>query len=172
MVRIIALSAASVVALVVANGASAQVATSPDPRAAPVAAQAEAAPPAADGVGDIVVTAQRREQSLQKVPVAVTSLTGDYLASRQIQSIDKLSSLAPGLNVTKGATDAAATVISIRGSATTNQGILFEPAVGVYVDNVYVGKSYGSIFDIPDLERVEVLRGPQGTLYGRNTLAG
>ena len=143
--------------------------------AAQVAAPASTPPqPAASDstVGELIVTAQRREQSLQKVPVAVTSLSGDYLAGRQIQSIEKLSSLAPGLSVSKGATDSATTVISIRGSATTNQGILFEPAVGLYVDNVYVGKSYGSVFDIPDLERVEVLRGPQGTLYGRNTLAG
>jgi len=165
MVRIAALSAVSAFALVAAEAATAQEVPL---STVPVAEQEQDT----DSLGDIVVTAQRREQSLQEVPVAVTSLDGDYLASRQIQSIDKLSSLAPGLNVAKGATDAAATVISIRGSATTNQGILYEPAVGVYVDNVYVGKSYGSIFDIPDLERVEVLRGPQGTLYGRNTLAG
>jgi iron complex outermembrane receptor protein len=159
------LSAASLLALAAAGGAAAQVSNPGPPAPA-------GGPPDTGAVAEVIVTAQRREQSLQQVPVAVTSLGGEYLASRQIQSIDKLSSLAPGLNVVKGATDAAATVISIRGSATTNQGILFEPAVGVYVDNVYVGKSYGSIFDIPDLERVEVLRGPQGTLYGRNTLAG
>lgn len=123
-------------------------------------------------IEEIVVTAQRRAQSLQEVPVAVSSLDGDYLASRQIQSIEKLSSLAPSFKVSKGPTDAAATVITIRGAATSNQGILFDPAVGVYVDNVFVGKAYGSVFDLPDLERVEVLRGPQGTLYGRNTLAG
>ena len=138
----------------------------------PTAVSTEGSAAAAPGYGDIVVTAQRREQALQDVPIAVSAIPGSYLQDRQIQSIEKLSALAPNLQVTKNPTSATATVVTMRGSGTQNAGILFDPAVGLYLDGVYVGKAAGSIFDVSDLERVEALRGPQGTLYGRNTLAG
>lgn len=127
---------------------------------------------ASSWVSDIVVTAQRREQSLQSVPIAISALSGESLQERQITSVERLTGLAPNLQVTKAPTNATTTIITIRGSGTQNPGILFDPAVGLYMDGVYVGKAAGSVFDNSDLERVEVLRGPQGTLYGRNTLAG
>ena len=128
-----------------------------------------AAEPASD---DIVVTAQRREQNLQDVPIALTALDSRYLEARDIRSIDQLGSIAPSLKIERAPASKTISQLSIRGSVTINPAITFEPAVGLYLNGVYIAKAQGSLFDVADLERVEVLRGPQGTLYGRNTLAG
>jgi iron complex outermembrane recepter protein len=127
---------------------------------------------AAEPIEEITVTAQRREQRLQDVPMAVTGLSQDQLESRRIRNIGDLDALAPGLQISKTISNTTISQISIRGITQINPAIYWDPAVGIYVDGVYIGKAQGSIFDVVDLERVEVLRGPQGTLYGRNTLAG
>ncbi|QTH21242.1 TonB-dependent receptor [Rhizorhabdus wittichii] len=124
------------------------------------------------GLGDIVVTAQKREERLQDVPIAISAIGADFLRSRDIGSIDQIGTIAPNVKVERSPTNKTVSQIAMRGSVTVNPSVLFEPAVGLYVDGVYIAKAQGSIFDIADLERVEVLRGPQGTLYGRNTLAG
>ncbi len=121
---------------------------------------------------EIVVTAQKREQNLQDVPIAVTALTADYLASRDISSIEGLSGLAPNLKIERSPNNATVAQISIRGGVTINPAITWEPTTGIYLNGVYIGKGQGAIFDVAEIERIEVLRGPQGTLYGRNTLAG
>jgi iron complex outermembrane receptor protein len=120
----------------------------------------------------VEVTAQRRVEKLQDVPVAVTAFTHDQIESRGIDSIDDLDGLAPGLQISKTPSNTTISQITIRGSSQINPAIYWDPAVGLYLDGVYIGKSQGSIFDIVDLTRVEVLRGPQGTLYGRNTIGG
>jgi iron complex outermembrane recepter protein len=120
----------------------------------------------------IEVTAQRRLERLQDVPLATSVVSAKDLELRGIEDIASLSSVAPNLKVTLTPGNATAAQISIRGSVTTNPALFWEPTVGLYVDGVYLGKMQGSVFDLVDLERVEVLRGPQGTLYGRNTLAG
>ncbi len=138
-----------------------------------VAQQEESPEPAAAVVvEEITVTAQRREQRLQDVPMAVTGFSQDQLAARRISNIGDLDALAPGLQISKTISNSTISQISIRGITQINPAIYWDPAVGLYVDGVYIGKAQGSIFDVVDLERVEVLRGPQGTLYGRNTLAG
>lgn len=124
------------------------------------------------GLAEIVVTAQKREERLQDVPIAISALGSDYLKARDISSIESLGAVAPNVKVERSPTNKTVSQIAMRGSVTVNPSVLFEPAVGMYVDGVYIAKAQGSIFDIADLERVEVLRGPQGTLYGRNTLAG
>ena len=124
------------------------------------------------GVGDIIVTAQKRSENVQQVPIAISAITAEYLHSRNISSIDNLGSIAPNLKIERAPSNKTAAQISIRGSVTINPAITWEPAVGLYLDGVYIAKVQGSVFDIADLERVEVLRGPQGTLYGRNALAG
>lgn len=121
---------------------------------------------------EIVVTAQKREQSIQDVPIAVTAVNSDYIESRNITSIDSLSSLAPNLKIENTPGNTTAAQISIRGGVTINPALTWEPTVGIYLNGSYIGKTQGSIFDVADIERLEVLRGPQGTLYGRNTLAG
>jgi iron complex outermembrane recepter protein len=138
-------------------------------------AQAEAPTSAASEpvvLEDMEVTAQRRLQRLQDVPVAVTAFSRDQIESRGIEDIGDLDALAPGLQISKTISNTTISQISIRGITQINPAIYWDPAVGVYVDGVYIGKSQGSIFNIVDLDRIEVLRGPQGTLYGRNTLAG
>lgn len=120
----------------------------------------------------VVVTAQRREEDLQDVPIAITALDAQFIDSRGIDSIDQLGVFAPNVKVERAPASKTTSQIAIRGSVTINPAITWEPAVGLYLDGVYIAKAQGSIFDIADLERVEILRGPQGTLYGRNALAG
>ncbi len=127
---------------------------------------------AARGLDEIVVTAQKREEKLQDVPIAISAVSGEFLRSRDIASINDLGTIAPNVKIERAPTNKTTSQIAMRGSVTVNPSVLFEPAVGLYVDGVYIAKAVGSIFDVADLERVEVLRGPQGTLYGRNTLAG
>lgn len=124
------------------------------------------------GIGAIVVTAQKRSENIQDVPIAISAVSEQYLESRGVDSIDKLGTIAPNVKIERAPSSKTISQISIRGSVTINPAITWEPAVGLYLDGVYIAKAQGSIFDIADLERVEVLRGPQGTLYGRNALAG
>ena len=124
------------------------------------------------GIAEIVVTAQKRAENIQDVPIAITAIGSAFLESRGITSIENLGAIAPNVKIERAPSNKTISQISIRGSVTINPAITWEPAVGLYLDGVYVAKAQGSIFDVADLERVEVLRGPQGTLYGRNALAG
>jgi len=139
-----------------------------------VAAPAYAEEPPAAGeaaqTGEIIVTAQRRSERLQDVPISITAFTGEALDSRNITNLTQLEGLAPNVKITTYYS--ASPQIAIRGSVTTNPSPAYEPTVGLYVDGVYQGKAYASGADVADIEQMEVLRGPQGTLYGRNTLAG
>lgn len=121
---------------------------------------------------EIIVTAQRRAQSIQDVPIAVTAVSGDFLASVGAVDITDVSKLTPNTTI-EVARGSSSTVISfIRGVGQQDPLWGFEPGVGIYVDDVYVARPQGAVLDIFDVERVEVLRGPQGTLYGRNTIGG
>jgi iron complex outermembrane receptor protein len=124
------------------------------------------------GIGDIVVTAQKRAENVQDIPLAISAVSSEYLEARDISSIDRLGSIAPNVKIERAPSNKTISQIAIRGSVTINPAVTWEPAVGLYIDGVYIAKAQGSIFDVADLERVEVLRGPQGTLYGRNALAG
>ena len=127
---------------------------------------------AADGgLKEIVVTAQRREENLQKVPVAVTAIGADDLAQLRVTNIKDLQGLAPNLQLNTQGLQSNPTV-TIRGVSSGVSNNAVDPKVGVYLDGVYIGRTVGSIFDLSDIARVEVLRGPQGTLYGRNTTGG
>jgi len=131
-----------------------------------VAQQADAAQPSEDGIGVIVVTAQKRAENVQDVPIAITALGSQFLQTRGIDSIDDLGTIAPNVKFERAPASKTISQIAIRGSVTINPAITWEPAVGLYLDGVYIAKAQGSIFDVADLERVEMLRGPQGTLYG------
>jgi iron complex outermembrane recepter protein len=136
---------------------------------------AMATPPAALAqatIEEMIVTAQKREDNLQDVPIAISAFSGEQLERRGIQNLADLSSAAPSLLVMRGGGGNTAAVISIRGSTTANPALWTETTVGTYVDGVFMGKLLGSVTDLLDLERVEVMRGPQGTLFGRNTLSG
>ena len=133
-------------------------------------AQAQEAPEAK--VDEVLVTAQKRVQRLQDVPIAISALSGSQLESRNIGSVADLGSISPNLTVTSTPGNATASQVAIRGGVTINPALYWDTSVGMYVDGVYMGKSQGSVFKMVDLERVEVLRGPQGTLYGRNSMSG
>jgi len=139
----------------------------------PAAAAAQESEPAAEDFGgnEIVVTATKREQTLQDVPVAVSVTTSESIERAQIRDLKDLSSLVPSLRVGERQTSAN-TNFFIRGfgNGANNPGI--EPSVGVFVDGVYRSRTAAQIADLPDVERVEVLRGPQSTLFGKNASAG
>jgi iron complex outermembrane receptor protein len=125
-------------------------------------------------VEEVIVTAQRREQRLQETPVAVTALSAEALTERNVQSTQDLMQVTPSLQVstaTAGGGSGSA-VFFLRGMGQQRSGNGTEPAVGVYVDGVYYPSIQGAIFNIVDFQQVEVLRGPQGTLFGRNTIGG
>ena len=126
-------------------------------------------------IEEIVVTARRREESLQDTPIAVTAYTEDEMDLRGHLNITDISQSTPNVNIEQAASVSglsAAPTVFIRGVGQLDFVINTDPAVGVYVDGVYIARSIGSMMDLMDLERAEVLRGPQGTLFGRNTLAG
>jgi iron complex outermembrane receptor protein len=142
--------------------------------ALPGAAFAQTAPPADTSaqVGEVVVTAERFASTVQKTPVAVSAFTPQTLADRQVTSIEQIGNQIPGL-VISPATGSSSTVrIVLRGADEEQGGINFDPSVGIYIDNVYQPRLNGSFFDFFDVSSVEVLRGPQGTLYGKNTAGG
>ncbi len=120
----------------------------------------------------IVVTAQRRAQDLQDVPAAVTALSGAALEARQISDTNDLQNQIPNVVISTGTGTANSARIFFRGIGEDESRGAIDPAVGVYIDNVYLGRTVGSLVDLVDIEQVEVLRGPQGTLYGRNTTGG
>ncbi|WP_269515232.1 TonB-dependent receptor [Brevundimonas subvibrioides] len=121
---------------------------------------------------DIVVTARRRDEQLKDVPVAVTALTSEQLERTGATDITALQQQTPNATV-QIARGSNSTLISfIRGVGQQDPLWGFEPGVGLYVDDVYVARPQGAVLDIFDIDRIEVLRGPQGTLYGRNTIGG
>lgn len=123
------------------------------------------------GLEEIVVTATRREERLQNVPVAVTALTSQALEQRQINDVQGLQNSTPTLNMTTQG-DRSSVALSLRGQSTNDNVSSIDPAVGVYLDGVYIARTTGGNLNFIDVERVEVLRGPQGTLFGRNTIGG
>lgn len=138
-------------------GAAAMLAT-------PSAAQAQ--------IDEIIITAQRTDENIQDVPIAVTALDTEMLEIKQVTDILDLQSQIPNINIATNTGTASAARIFLRGVGEDESRGAVDQAVGIYVDGVYIGRSVGSLFDVVDLEQVEVLRGPQGTLYGRNTIGG
>lgn len=126
----------------------------------------------AQGLEEVVVTAQKREQSLQDAPIAIAAFDANALEQKGVSNIEDLGTSVPNVKITRSPSNTTAATIAIRGSATINPAITWEPTVGIYLDGVFIGKNIGGLFDIAELERVEMLRGPQGTLYGKNTLGG
>ena len=121
---------------------------------------------------EVVVTAQKKEENLQDTPIAITAITESTIEDLNLANVVDLAGMAPNVHIINTPSNNTAATIAMRGGVTINPAITWEPTVGMYLDGVYIGKGQGSIFDVVDLERVEILRGPQGTLYGRNTLGG
>lgn len=133
---------------------------------------ATVAPVNDSGLAEIVVTAQKRAENLQDTPLAVSALTADVLQNRRVADISDISSAAPNLTTTITPSSTTNIAVHIRGIGEADPVLTVDSPVGIYVDGVVIGRTAGAVFDLVDLERVEVLRGPQGTLYGRNTTGG
>lgn len=122
---------------------------------------------------EIVVTAQRREESLQESPVSVTALSADAVERRGIRNVEDLIGTIPGVSGFEAPGNRGDVSLSIRGiSGGSPANLSSDPANAIYLDNIYLGKMAGLALDVADIERIEVLRGPQGTLYGRNSTGG
>ena len=154
----------STVLVVLLAGQAAQAQTS-----ATVPDAAGAAPAPEAGLGEIVVTAQRRSENLQKVPLSVTALDANTLAKNDVRDIARVEVLTPGFSFGRSGSDARP---AIRGVRTENVAASGDPSIGFYVDNIYQSRAAQANVPFVDVERVEVQRGPQGTLYGRNTFGG
>lgn len=160
----ILLSGVSILAALTVAPASAQVAsTVSDVANTPKAARDDGS------IGDIVVTAQRREQRLQDVPITISAITSAQAAAAGVTGTSSLQFAVPGLIINRQANNAAP---YIRGIGTSNSNPSSENSVAIYVDGVYQPAPFGNFFEFNNIERVEVLKGPQGTLFGRNATGG
>jgi iron complex outermembrane receptor protein len=141
-------------------------------------AQTAAAAPSSDGnsvtqsPGDVIVTAQRRSQRLQDVPIAVSHFTANQIAQQQIHATDDIARLIPNMTVTNNTGTGSGNVYFLRGLGQTESFATFDPQVGQYVDDIYIGRGSAANFGLFDVDDIQVLRGPQGTLFGRNSTGG
>ena len=124
----------------------------------------------ADAVNEVVVTAQRREQRLQDVPISVTAVTGSVAAAAGVTSTSSLTSIVPSLQFSRQSGNGGAPFI--RGVGSTSAAPGNEPPVAVYIDDVYIGAPSATVMGLNNLDQIEVLKGPQGTLFGRNATGG
>ncbi len=121
----------------------------------------------------VVTTAQFREQNVQDTPLAITAVSAALLEARNQTNITEITNQAPNVTLKQqGATFGPSIAASIRGIGQVDFNPALEPGVGIYVDDVYYATLTGSMLDLLDLDRVEILRGPQGTLAGRNSIGG
>ncbi|MEJ5979307.1 TonB-dependent receptor [Novosphingobium sp. PS1R-30] len=141
-------------------------------------AQAEATTAAASadqGIAEIIVTAQRREERLQDTPISVAAISGEGLLERGVTNLKTITNFVPNVELTttnRPTAGGAAYAAWIRGVGTGDYAFPTDPGIGIYVDGVYLARTLGGLLSVADIERIEVLRGPQGTLYGRNTIGG
>lgn len=123
-----------------------------------------------DEIGEIVVTAQKRAENIQDVPIAITAITADKLNAAGVKTTEELSALTPGLTMNTGG--GASILPRIRGIGATGTTLTLENPVAIYVDGVYYPSAAGGVFSLNNIEQVAVLKGPQGTLFGRNATGG
>jgi len=143
--------------------------------AMPAYAQEQAVTETSGGIAQIVVTAQKRAENVQDVPIAISAFTAEALQERAVTSVASLSNISPNVTLDAGTPfSGSSAVLSayIRGIGANDFAFNIDPGVGIYLDGVYLARSVGANQDLPDVERVEVLKGPQGTLFGRNTIGG
>ncbi len=138
------------------------------PSAAPVS---PARTRSSSSIEEIVVTARKRTEALEDTPVAVTAISEQLIRDSGINRTSDVQQLVPNLTFLK-TSSANVAQVRIRGIGSSTTGIAFDPGVGIYIDGVYFARAQGSIFDVVDIAQIEVLRGPQGTLFGKNTVGG
>jgi iron complex outermembrane recepter protein len=133
---------------------------------------AAAGPKIETEIEEITVTAQKREENIQEIPISVTAVTGAALEAKGVVNVSDLVQSVPNLRINEANGGNSSFVIAMRGTANGDGSLSQSPTVGLHVDGVYIAKIQGANMDLEDLDRVEVLRGPQGTLFGRNTTGG
>ncbi|WP_336951277.1 TonB-dependent receptor [Sphingobium aromaticivastans] len=138
----------------------------------PIFAQTPVQPEANSAIRDIIVTARRTSESLQNVPVAVTGLDSEAIANLQIQNFGDMSKVVPNLDTQRQFGSANAPQFYLRGVSTGSLKFEQDAGIGLYIDGVYLGRPAATAFNLAEIERIEVLRGPQGTLFGRNSTGG
>src|ERR1700722_8168299 len=124
------------------------------------------------GLEEIVVTARKRSEDAQNVPVSIIAYTGDELKEQSVKNLYDVQDAVPGLLLEQGFDDPQSLTFMLRGRYQNDATLEVDPAVGLYVDGLYVPRTLGMAGALVDIGRLEVLRGPQGTLYGRNTTVG
>jgi iron complex outermembrane receptor protein len=125
------------------------------------------------GLQEVVVTARFRSENLQSTPISITAFTSEDLQQQQLQNVNDLGSTVPNAYFRQPVSNYGPTeTIGLRGFTQTDFDYGFQPTVGFYIDDLYQGSLTGSSFDLADIERVEVLNGPQGTLSGMNSIGG
>lgn len=129
-------------------------------------------PANAKKLDQVTVTARKREETLQDVPIAVTALTAQSLSNQNVQDLGDLQGKVPDLQIYAARGSNTTLTAYIRGMGQADPTWGFDPAVGIYLDDVYMARPQGTLLDVFDVDRIEVLRGPQGTLYGKNTIGG
>ncbi len=163
-------AATSAIGVVLASPAIAQTAPLPTAQAQPAATTDTQAD---DGqIKDIIVTAQRRRESVQDVPIAVSAFSADQLRAQGVSSALDIGQFVPNLIAQNNTGLGSANAYFLRGLGNTETIATFDPPVGTYVDDVYLSRQNANNLNLFDVERIEVLRGPQGTLFGRNTTGG
>jgi len=125
-----------------------------------------------ESIEEVIVTARRREENIQDVPIAISMLLADLLQNYNIGDLGDVSNIVPNSVISAGRATNSTIIAYIRGVGQNDPLWGFEPGVGVYMDDVFIARPQGALLDVYDIQSIEVLRGPQGTLYGKNTLSG
>lgn len=141
----------------------------PTPEEEQARAEAEKLPQASE---EIIVTARKREENVQEVPVAISVLTGEKLEESSTADLAELQASVPNLSIYSGRNQSTTLTAFLRGIGQADPLWGVDPGVGLYLDDVYIARPQGALLDVFDVQRIEVLRGPQGTLYGKNTIGG
>ena len=139
------------------------------------AQNANTSAPAAGEAGpllEVVVTARRYSEDLQSVPIAVTALSASTLETQAVTNLEDLNSFVPNFKISADRATSSTINVYIRGVGQSDPLWGFEPGVGVYIDDVYLARPQTALLDVIDVKDIEILRGPQGSLYGKNTIAG
>ncbi|MBL8264961.1 TonB-dependent receptor [Steroidobacter sp.] len=139
---------------------------------APASAQEDTGTTRVNGLEEIVVTARKREERLQDTPISLTALTAEVLEQRAVANFRDAAVFAPNVSIGRRGASSTQSSVFIRGIGQPDFTLTSEPGVGIYVDGIYVARSVGSLLDFVDVERVEFMRGPQGTLFGKNAVGG
>jgi iron complex outermembrane recepter protein len=139
---------------------------------APAAGDTSTSGAAENGIQEVLVTARRRSENLQDVPLTVAAVNADAMQAQDVTSLADLNSFVPNMKITADRATSSTINVYIRGVGQDDPLWGAEPGVGVYIDDVYLARPQAALLDVLDVDRIEVLSGPQGTLYGKNTIAG